>query len=122
MTGLVGVGLHSVVPVGVRGRVAVVVAREGWHRGCDEHLRVQRGAAERHRRVVDPRVSLGVQPEGCRVLACEAVCLVRRGGCVSCQRAEGRSSWHRSERTTLCGPQHFARVLSCLIVTRWEIG
>ena len=114
--------MHSVVFVVVRGLLAVVVACERWHRVRDEHRREQLSADEGHRRVLDRRVSLGVQPEGCRVLACEAVCLVRRGGCVSCQRAEGRSSWHHSVEVPPGGHPCSAGVLSCLIVTRWEIG
>lgn len=61
-----GVGLHSVVFVVVRGLLAVVVACERWHRVRDEHRREQLSADEGHRRVLDRRVSLGREPDGIR--------------------------------------------------------
>jgi len=44
--------MRSVVLVGVRGRLAVVVARGSWHWGRDERRRAPPGADERHRRVL----------------------------------------------------------------------
>ena len=119
--GLVGAGVRLTLFVGVRRHLVVLVARGCRRSACDERLREPSPADECRWREVDRRVSSGAQPEGCRVLASEGVCLARRGGRVSCQRAEGPSSWHRSvEVRTPDGHPAFARVLSCLIVTRWN--